>query len=90
MGLYAARDQREGSRRGVRCKRTAPLPAARSVEDDLIVPPEPLEQGAADLAVFVAGDLPEAALPVHGVQQALLPGVDGQVEIGVRVRAVDQ
>ena len=55
--------------------------ASRSVEHHLIVPPEPLEQGAADIAWLVASNLTDAALPVDGIDQEFLPRIDRQVDI---------
>jgi hypothetical protein len=66
------------------------LPSARSVEHDLIVPPEPFKQSAADIASLVASDLADAPIPVDGVDQAFLPGGDRQVDIGVCMSPVDQ
>ena len=62
----------------------------RLVEHDLVVPPEPLEQGPADLARLVASDLTDAAFSVDGIDQAFLPRIDRQVDIRVCVCPVDQ
>ena len=66
------------------------LVSPRCVEHDLIVPPQPLKQGAADIALRVASHFANAALPVDGVDQAFLPRVDRQVDIRVCVSPVDQ
>jgi hypothetical protein len=41
--------------------------ASRSVKHNLIVPPEPLKQGTADIALLVASNLTDAAFPVDGI-----------------------
>ena len=55
--------------------------ASRLVKHDLIVPPEPLEQGAADIAWRVTSNLTDAAFPVDGIDEAFLPRIDRQVDI---------
>ena len=65
-------------------------PASRLVKHDLIVPPEPLEQGAADIAWRVASNLADAAFPVDGIDEEFLPRIDRQVNIPVCMSPVDQ
>ena len=67
-----------------------PLWYAGRVEHDLVVPPQPLEQRAAEVAIGGADDVADAALAIDGVEQALLLRVDRQVDVAMGVRAVDQ
>jgi hypothetical protein len=54
------------------------------------MPPELLKQGSTDIAWLVAGDFANAALPVDGVDQVFLPGVNRRVDIRVCMSPVDE
>ena len=62
--------------------------ASRSVKHNLIVQPEPLKQGAADIAWLVASNLTDAAFPVDGIDEEFLPRIDRQVNVCVCVSPV--
>jgi len=60
----------------------------RRVENHLIGPPEPFEEGARRRRVSCDGA--NRARPVDGVEHALFGCVDGRDQISIRVGLVDQ
>src|SRR6516225_2904688 len=61
------------------------------VEHNLVVPPEPLEQGAGHIALaFARQHLADGALSVDRLEQARLARVYGEKDVGMRMSAIDQ
>src|SRR5687767_5590346 len=65
-------------------------PSLRPVKHHLVVPPEPFEEDACDVACLAAGDFTDATFPVDGIDQRLLSRVYRQVKIRVCMRSVYQ
>src|SRR5258707_15266962 len=65
--------------------------AARSVEHDMVPPPQLLEEIAGQTLILpLTADFRDCAFPVDGGKQALLPRVDGQIEVVKGVIAIDE
>ena len=68
---------------------------ARGIKNDLVVSPQAFEE-TEDPAFCVARlrrksqDFRQGSAPVDGAEQPVLEGIDGENEIGKRVRPVDQ